>query len=115
MTASQNHNMTTSPNHLITVITAALEAGKAILEIYHLGAFDVEIKGDNSPLTKADIASHNVIMSYLESTGIPVLSEEGRDISYLERKDWKQLWIVDPIDGTKEFICLLYTSDAADE
>jgi len=104
MTASQNHNMTTSPNHLITVITAALEAGKAILEIYHSGAFDVEIKGDNSPLTKADIASHNVIMSYLETTGIPVLSEEGRDISYQERKDWKQLWIVDPIDGTKEFI-----------
>ena len=43
-------------------------------------------------------------MSYLESTGIPVLSEDGRDISYLERKDWKQLWIVAPIDGTKEFI-----------
>ena len=43
-------------------------------------------------------------MSYLEATGIPVLSEEGRDISYQERKAWKQLWIVDPIDGTKEFI-----------
>jgi 3'(2'), 5'-bisphosphate nucleotidase len=89
---------------LHTAIIAALEASKAILEIYHSGAFDVEIKGDNSPLTKADTASHNVIMSYLEATGIPVLSEEGRDISYQERKDWKQLWIVDPIDGTKEFI-----------
>ena len=85
-------------------ITAALHAGKAILEIYHSGAFDIEIKGDNSPLTRADTASHNVIMSYLETTGIPVLSEEGRDIPYKERKDWKQLWIVDPIDGTKEFI-----------
>ena len=89
---------------LNAAITAALQAGKAILEIYHSGEFDVEIKGDNSPLTKADTASHNVIMSYLTETDIPVLSEEGRDISYQERKDWKQLWIVDPIDGTKEFI-----------
>jgi len=89
---------------LHTAITAALEASKAILEIYHSGAFDIEMKGDNSPLTKADTASHDVIMSYLEPTGIPVLSEEGRDLSYQERKAWKQLWIVDPIDGTKEFI-----------
>ena len=85
-------------------ITAALEAAKAILEIYHSGTFDVKLKGDNSPLTQADTASHNVIMSYLEATNIPVLSEEGRDIPYKERKAWKQLWIVDPIDGTKEFI-----------
>jgi 3'(2'), 5'-bisphosphate nucleotidase len=89
---------------LTTAITAALQAGKSILEIYHSGAFDIELKGDNSPLTRADIASHNVIMSYLTKTDIPVLSEEGRDITYQERKDWKQLWIVDPIDGTKEFI-----------
>lgn len=91
-------------NLLNTAVIAALEAGKAILDIYYSGEFDVEIKGDKSPLTKADIASHNVIMSYLTKTGIPVLSEEGRDISYQKRKDWKQLWIVDPIDGTKEFI-----------
>ncbi len=64
----------------------------------------MEIKGDNSPLTKADTALINVIMSFLTKTDIPVLSEEGRDISYQERKAWKQLWIVDPIDGTKEFI-----------
>jgi 3'(2'), 5'-bisphosphate nucleotidase len=89
---------------LNTAITAALEAGKAILEIYHSGAFDIEIKGDNSPLTKADTASHNVIMSFLTKTNIPVLSEEGKSIAYQERKDWSQLWIVDPIDGTKEFI-----------
>ena len=89
---------------LTTAIIAALHAGKAILEIYHSGAFDIELKGDNSPLTKADTASHNVIMSFLKTTDIPVLSEEGRDISYQERKDWNQLWIVDPIDGTKEFI-----------
>ena len=89
---------------LNTAITATLEAGKAILEIYHSGAFDIEIKGDNSPLTKADTASHNVIMSFLTKTNIPVLSEEGKAIPYEERKNWKQLWIVDPIDGTKEFI-----------
>ena len=89
---------------LHTAITSALEAGKAILEIYHSGEFDVELKGDHSPLTRADTASHDVIMPYLETTGIPVLSEEGRDIPYNERKLWKQLWIVDPIDGTKEFI-----------
>ena len=89
---------------LHTAIIAALEASKAILEIYHSGAFDIELKGDNSPLTRADTASHDVIMSYLETTDIPILSEEGRDIPYKERKAWNRLWIVDPIDGTKEFI-----------
>lgn len=91
-------------SNLKTAIEAALEAGKAILEIYHSGDFDIETKGDSSPLTKADKASHNVIMSYLTKTNIPVLSEEGRAITYEERKKWNQLWIVDPIDGTKEFI-----------
>ena len=90
--------------YLNIAITAALEAGKAILEIYHSGKLDVEIKGDYSPLTRADKASHNVILSYLIKTNIPILSEEGIDIAYDERKEWNQLWIVDPIDGTKEFI-----------
>ncbi|MGV8815450.1 MAG: 3'(2'),5'-bisphosphate nucleotidase CysQ [Gelidibacter sp.] len=92
------------PSLLHTAISAALEAGKAILNIYHSENFEVEIKADNSPLTKADIASHNIIMSHLSATNIPVLSEEGKSIPYNIRKDWKQLWIVDPIDGTKEFI-----------
>ena len=86
---------------LETAILAALEAGKEILKIYHSGDFNIEIKGDNSPLTKADTASHKMIMRYLNKTEIPVLSEEGRAIDYRERKDWKKLWIVDPIDGTK--------------
>ena len=89
---------------LQTAIRAALEAGKAILEVYNSEEFDVEMKVDNSPLTKADKASHNIIMSFLSKTNIPVLSEEGKSISYEERKDWKLLWIVDPLDGTKEFI-----------
>jgi 3'(2'), 5'-bisphosphate nucleotidase len=90
--------------NLKTAIRSSLEAGKAILEIYHSGDFDIEIKGDNSPLTRADKVAHNVIVSYLEKTEIPVLSEEGKEIPYQERRNWKQLWIVDPIDGTKEFI-----------
>ncbi|BAO76184.1 3'(2'),5'-bisphosphate nucleotidase CysQ [Winogradskyella sp. PG-2] len=90
--------------NLKTAIIAALEAGKKILEIYHSDDFEVELKGDNSPLTKADLVSHDVIMSYLKETNIPVLSEEGKSIPYNQRKDWNQLWIVDPIDGTKEFI-----------
>ena len=85
-------------------ILAAIEAGKAILEIYYSGDFDVTVKGDDSPLTRADIASHEVIMRHLEPLGIPVLSEEGRDMPYSERSGWSELWIVDPIDGTKEFI-----------
>lgn len=89
---------------LIKAIRAALEAGKAILEIYHDGAFDVTLKGDQSPLTRADLASHDVIVSHLQPTGIPILSEEGKTVPYEERKDWNPLWIVDPIDGTKEFI-----------
>ena len=91
-------------NLLHTTILAAIDAGKAILEIYHSNDFDVQLKGDNSPLTKADKASHNVIVSHLKTTQIPILSEEGREIPYKERKEWSQLWIVDPIDGTKEFI-----------
>ena len=99
-----DNGITEAPKHLFTAITAALEAGKVILEIYKSDDFEVTIKGDNSPLTKADVASQNVIMSYLTETNIPVLSEEGKAIAYEERKDWRQLWIVDPIDGTKEFI-----------
>ena len=85
-------------------IKASLAAGERIMEIYEHEDFEVEAKGDDSPLTKADLASHDIIMKYLRETEIPVLSEEGKDLPYEDRKDWKQLWIVDPIDGTKEFI-----------
>lgn len=88
--------------HLAT--DAAIAAGSAILEIYHSGDFDVQTKGDDSPLTRADLAAHKVISAALAATGIPVLSEEGRDIPHAERSAWSRLWIVDPIDGTKEFI-----------
>ncbi len=91
--------------HLLkTAIEASLKAGKRIMEIYDHEDFEVDFKGDKSPLTKADLASHEIIMSYLKETEIPVLSEEGKGIPYEDRKNWSQLWIVDPIDGTKEFI-----------
>ena len=89
---------------LETAIKASLEAGKRIIGIYDNEDFEVEAKGDDSPLTKADLASHEIIMSHLKDTGIPVLSEEGKNLPYEERKGWERLWIVDPIDGTKEFI-----------
>lgn len=90
--------------NLEIAIKASLEAGKRIMEIYEHEDFEVVLKNDDSPLTKADLASHEIIMQHLSATDIPVLSEEGRDLSYEERKHWSSLWIVDPIDGTKEFI-----------
>jgi 3'(2'), 5'-bisphosphate nucleotidase len=83
---------------------AALEAGNAILEIYNSDSFDETAKDDNSPLTKADTAAHKIIVRHLKETGLPILSEEGRDIPYGERKNWEYFWMVDPLDGTKEFI-----------
>lgn len=85
-------------------IKAAIKAGKEILDVYYNSDFDVEFKQDNSPLTIADKRAHNVIMGYLSNTEIPVLSEEGRTIAYEERKNWKLFWLVDPLDGTKEFV-----------
>jgi len=88
------------------VIEIAVEAGDAIMEIYNSEEFDVEMKSDNSPLTIADKISHKIIKEKLSALypDIPILSEEGREISYEERKDWKLFWLVDPLDGTKEFI-----------
>lgn len=86
-----------------TAIEAAIQAGEAILEIYNQD-FDIEIKADNSPLTEADKASHKIIEEALEQTPYPVLSEESAKIDYDERKEWETYWLVDPLDGTKEFI-----------
>ncbi len=83
---------------------AANEASLEILKIYDSNDFDVELKGDQSPLTKADKASHHVISEILKQTGLPILSEEGKDVPFEERAGWDLFWMVDPIDGTKEFI-----------
>jgi len=89
--------------HLNTIIRASIKAGEEILKIYKTD-FEVEYKEDESPLTLADKNANDVIMSFLRETDIPVLSEEGRNIHYEERKNWSELWIVDPLDGTKEFV-----------
>ena len=85
---------------------AALEAGAEIMKIYTDPAqdFGVEKKSDNSPLTLADKAAHLCILRYLDETGIPILSEEGQHLPFEERKEWNRMWVVDPLDGTKEFI-----------
>jgi 3'(2'), 5'-bisphosphate nucleotidase len=89
---------------LTTAITAALTGGKEIMNIYQNADFGVEMKADNSPLTLADKAADKVIKQLLSETNIPILSEEGREIPYEERRAWQQFWLVDPLDGTKEFI-----------
>lgn len=99
----ENKNLKTL---LHTALLASLEAGEEIMRIYTdpKQDFGIERKADNSPLTLADKASHRVIMNYLAATPIPVLSEEGRHLPYEERSGWDCLWVVDPLDGTKEFI-----------
>lgn len=84
-------------------VQAALAAGRAVLAVYR-SDFAVEAKDDRSPLTEADRQSHEIIADRLAGTAIPVLSEEGRTIPHTERGQWPRLWIVDPLDGTKEFI-----------
>ncbi len=93
-------------SNILYAIQAAIKAGQEILKIYDdpNADFSIEKKADQSPLTIADRISHNVISEWLRQTNIPVLSEEGKDIPYAERSQWKQFWLVDPIDGTKEFI-----------
>lgn len=93
-------------NYIYLAIRAALDAGKAIMDIYDdpNSDFEIERKADNSPLTRADKAAHQVIASVLSVTPFPLLSEEGANIPYAERKDWTTFWLVDPLDGTKEFI-----------
>lgn len=85
-------------------IKAAEHACAEILEVYHSGDFQAEAKGDDSPLTLADKRAHGVIVSALAETQLPVLSEEGQSIPYEQRRGWARFWLVDPLDGTKEFL-----------
>jgi len=87
------------------IIETAKKAGSATLNYYRQG-MEVERKEDDSPLTKADLASHEIIMEALREIDpeTPVISEEGGIPEYEERRDWPSFWIVDPLDGTKEFI-----------
>ena len=83
---------------------AALRAGAARLEVYDTPNIDVGLKHDMTPITLADRKAHAIIKEYLGQTRIPLLSEEGREMLYAERKDWDLFWLVDPLDGTLEFI-----------
>ena len=93
------------------IIKIAKDAGKAIMKIYNQN-FDVEYKTDSSPLTIADKKANEIIVTALNQLSvnsflqqsIPILSEEGRSIPYDERKNWEYFWLIDPLDGTKEFV-----------
>jgi len=90
--------------NLKLAINASLLAGKKIIEVYNSDDFNLDYKEDNSPLTLADMSSNKIIGNILSTSNIPILSEEGNIIDYQKRKDLKNIWIVDPLDGTKEFI-----------
>lgn len=85
-------------------IQAAVEAGYKIVEIYNNFDGEVISKEDDSPLTIADKESNEIIKKFLLQTNIPIISEEIKNADFSERKNWNVCWIVDPLDGTKEFI-----------
>src|SRR2546426_12441487 len=92
--------------NLLAAIELANQAGKAILKVYDSNDLGITLKPDVSPLTQADLASHRLIVDGLLrlTPTFPVLSEESKTLSYKERKAWECFWLVDPLDGTKEFI-----------
>lgn len=89
---------------LVSAAKAASLASARIMEIYNQGELDVNLKSDNTIITIADRDSHNIIKSHLAKTRIPLLSEEGRGLLYQERYRWDLYWLVDPLDGTKEYV-----------
>jgi 3'(2'), 5'-bisphosphate nucleotidase len=85
-------------------IHASILAGIEIMKVYQMADLKIQIKEDKTPVTLADFMAHKVILKELECTGIPVLSEESTAASYEKRRNWKLFWMIDPLDGTKEFI-----------
>lgn len=111
ITQRDESTMTTStqpdPAALLeAVIRLAIDAGAAILKVYNSSDFSVQEKADRSPLTAADLAAHHIILAGLEALtpDIPVLSEESASLPFAERRRWNRYWLVDPLDGTREFI-----------
>jgi 3'(2'), 5'-bisphosphate nucleotidase len=98
-------NRESSELQRFAVIALAEQAGKAIMAVY-AGDFDVAAKHDRSPLTEADMASHHLLVAGLEALTpeIPVLSEESTALEPTVRRSWPELWLVDPLDGTREFV-----------
>jgi len=100
-----SNNQKTIDTYLIsTAVRAAMCAGAEIMDVYCEQSFEVEYKSDKSPLTKADIRANAVITAVLRETDLPILSEEGVHLPYEERQAWKQFWLIDPLDGTSEFV-----------
>src|SRR5690625_4712170 len=97
--------MTESAELLSAIGRLAIKAGQATLPIYH-SDFDVETKADDSPLTQADLAAHKIIEQGLSelTPDWPQLSEEGSAIDFGQRRQWSRYWLVDPLDGTREFV-----------
>ncbi|MEM9489840.1 MAG: 3'(2'),5'-bisphosphate nucleotidase CysQ [Myxococcota bacterium] len=89
-----------------SVLDIARRAGDVIMDIYSADDFDIQTKGDDSPLTRADLAANQLICDRLRALtpDIPILSEESAQVPYPDRRPWQRLWLVDPLDGTKEFI-----------
>ncbi|WKK67203.1 3'(2'),5'-bisphosphate nucleotidase CysQ [Lutimonas zeaxanthinifaciens] len=85
-------------------VEAAVKGGAAIMTIYAQDDLGIEFKDDQSPLTLADKRCNDIINSYLERTEFPIISEENKLLSFEERRAWDTCWIVDPLDGTKEFV-----------
>jgi 3'(2'), 5'-bisphosphate nucleotidase len=92
--------------YLLQVVRIAQRAGAAIMAVYLSGETGETAKADNSPLTLADLAAHRIIVEELNGLApdIPILSEEAADIAYPVRSQWRRYWLVDPLDGTREFI-----------
>lgn len=99
-------NIIANDYNLRMAIHAAIAAGAEIMNVYNHPEtnWEVEYKADNSPLTIADRRAHEAIVSVLAACEIPILSEEGAHAPYDSRKDWERMWVVDPLDGTKEFV-----------
>src|SRR3990167_2164883 len=96
------------PSNLIKpIVNIARKAALGVMRIYdNAQALEVSRKDDHTPLTQADVLSHDIILHELSllTPEVPVLSEEGREISFKDRQRWSTYWLVDPLDGTKEFI-----------
>jgi len=100
-------NAPLTTKHLLNgALALALDAGKKVMQIYNAGETTAQYKSDNSPLTEADLASHHTIVAGLQrlTPDMPVLSEESAVISYETRRHWQRFWLIDPLDGTKEFL-----------
>lgn len=97
--------LTANADLMHALVDIAEDAGRAILKVYETD-FDVEFKGDDSPLTQADMAAHRIIVAALEALtpNVPVLSEESKRTDIAARGNWTRYWLVDPLDGTKEFV-----------